>query len=905
MGLDSAHNFADGDAQSSAKGMALSLSIPSSPNSLAKPYPLDEGQKRHRRPTVSKVRKQAAPRGLLENRKLLAHLLDRLEERLSCPDLLQLASEKARNATPRHRGKEKTAGRIGKVVIAAAQSGIGVGQGDSMYTRSQNDEVDDEGRDLPDEEQVAGHAEVTFDLIDQTRGLLALAHRQGVGLLEHSNDLHHELVPPLKPTKAGRLSTISSPVTAKRPTSPNHASSSLLHPATISGASLHRRLSDVIRSVIMVDCLHQIRLFRPSQPPNALQSACLDVATFLFQSGDLSGKIEMTDVVVEGLHTMPPTMLDRTVGWLEGRVGDLLKSSNALRAAGLSAKLTHALCAVGSASSGSPLTAKRIHDLLLSICLAKADASLDLLQVVATGQIGARRIALEMLHRIWPGVMGHNRIAETIRIDNADSAFGAHTHATSGSAIHYYMPWRISSHDPLPDFRNHCLVCETEIHGFCVRCSLCNEQCHLHCLRASTEMFAFEVLHLSENGTSAPRSVQIKYSQVAVIEQENTRFQKRAGPHDLRVVNLFTTTKCASCQAPIWGTMGNAYACTLGCQQLFHSQCVGRHPTTQCRPGQHVVVNELTGQKADPFEISLIDLTRSFETERQKLCLDEHDLACRSFDEIAILFGSLWLQHKILESGLSNGSIALATQDVGRNAGRADPLGLRPVLKRYANYLSASRSQASSASTDFASSTGIERPLAEGFLFCRRLLTYLAALLRSPRAVDNGATTHSLLDPFGDWVRPAEQPSLANLEAVPMEAILSGFDADLAVRDPYVIDILLRQMSAIGLCTDQRGSPHGVSQRAGVANGNVIGFPLPLLMDATPSVELLIIAIEVLLDDLDLSHNEQGFVLLNARAWPSLLCSPYALERLGGAVISWIMNEVGIWLAQQRRKTRC
>jgi hypothetical protein len=73
-----------------------------------------------------------------------------------------------------------------------------------------------------------------------------------------------------------------------------------------------------------------------------------------------------------------------------------------------------------------------------------------------------------------------------------------------------------------------------------------------------------------------------------------------------------------------------------------------------------------------------------------------------------------------------------------------------------------------------------------------------------------------------------------------------------------------------------------------------MSFGLPLVMDASPSVEILITAIETLLDDVDLSHNEQAMLLLSNRAWPSLHCSPYALERIAGAVASWVMHEVSL-----------
>ncbi|KAG1803828.1 uncharacterized protein HD556DRAFT_1226659 [Suillus plorans] len=68
-------------------------------------------------------------------------------------------------------------------------------------------------------------------------------------------------------------------------------------------------------------------------------------------------------------------------------------------------------------------------------------------------------------------------------------------------------------------------------------------------------------------------------------------------------------------------------------------------------------------------------------------------------------------------------------------------------------------------------------------------------------------------------------------------------------------------------------------------------FPLPLGFDLSTDVETLVSAIEACLSDLDLSVNECGFLFLVRRFWPSGLASDYALRRLSHAVLSWIFAE--------------
>jgi hypothetical protein len=116
------------------------------------------------------------------------------------------------------------------------------------------------------------------------------------------------------------------------------------------------------------------------------------------------------------------------------------------------------------------------------------------------------------------------------------------------------------------------------------------------------------------------------------------------------------------------------------------------------------------------------------------------------------------------------------------------------------------------------------------------------------------------------------------------------------------VTVFLNQLNALGLCTIGHQS---VVRDHNVRDGDQwMSFGLPLLMDASPSIEILITAIEVLLDDVDLSFNEQAMLLLETRASPSLLCSPYALERVTGAVTAWVMHEVSLLIIACRLTRR-
>lgn len=879
------------------------------------------GRKAFRKPTVARPRKSAnrsePPKGLTENRKLLAHLLGRLEARSKPPDLLSVANIGAQAAGQTRRNETGSLGsRIGQVVVGAAQSGIDLGHRQSSFLPNNGEHEDEHELDGP-AHGASGHHHIedTFDLIDQMRGLLALAYRQGLDLFDVEDEVEDSPTTPSRSkAKTGRLSAITSPITSKRPLSPRGSPSRL--PSTVlSGGSLHRRLCLVLQDVIHDDCVHQMPHFRPSHPPNALQAACLDLATFLYHVGNVEVKIGMTSLVLDALYTMPETMLYRLHVWLDRRLQQLLDLSVKLR--GLDLRDRHAVEHRGVRATQSMASDDDRHVLMISGLLskvitmtcdmatrsldenvqtlvtgimsrirnAKPDLALDLLQAVAFAEPGPRQIALRMLHEHWPNATGHNVIARRVFSD-CDSAT-----RPEGKPEHHFIPWRISSHDPLPDPNKHCLVCEAEIHGFCVRCSMCSEQCHLHCLRADTEVLTFEIMQLSAKGALAPRTVHIKYSRTPARnggKGGSGSDELQIGQHSLHRVNLFTTTLCSACRDPLWGTNLQAYVCAAGCQQMYHRRCLSTLRSASalgCRPGRHVMINDIVNASAslDPFSISLERLQESFRRDQGWLDLSRSDLEARTFDEVAVLHGALWLQYKMLDHGLGSGCLSVVAPD-GQQTTPNDILGLRSALKRYDAALKVLAANASSAAIDFAHAVGVATPPSTGYIFSRHFLTYCTALLRSP----SGSRGTDLLNPFDETDSPDVESSGA-VEVMSFPSVLAGLSKDLGLHQERIGRHFVAQLQSIGLCDLQHVDEQG-DERA----EPLVHFTLPLLMDASPTVELLILAIEALLVDLDLSMNEQAFIWLTTRAWPSLLCSPYALERLGGAVVNWIMNEVSL-----------
>lgn len=70
-----------------------------------------------------------------------------------------------------------------------------------------------------------------------------------------------------------------------------------------------------------------------------------------------------------------------------------------------------------------------------------------------------------------------------------------------------------------------------------------------------------------------------------------------------------------------------------------------------------------------------------------------------------------------------------------------------------------------------------------------------------------------------------------------------------------------------------------------------VHFPVPFGMDDSPNVDILIMAIETCLEDIDITMNECGLLLLTRRCWPDGSSSLEVLARLVRCVLAWVFNE--------------
>lgn len=274
----------------------------------------------------------------------MLYLLDRLEQRETAPDILDRAAISAREISGRSKAKGKgKVLRLGHVIASAAGSSSSTGS--SRTHHAVNPIVGVGSEDYEDYivlDEGDWDTEASYNLVEQTRGLLVLADKQQLDLFADTGNTE---VPVLDATpikskrRAGRFSSVSpsaafskgssqaatsSPDTSFASTStPNRTSTSTI--PSIPGPYLLERTLDVLQSLLSVDCLHRTHAFRPLCPPNALQAACLDIAAYLYQKGEVGTKVRLVGMVIDGFYGMGEGMGEKICEWLEGRMYDLLR----------------------------------------------------------------------------------------------------------------------------------------------------------------------------------------------------------------------------------------------------------------------------------------------------------------------------------------------------------------------------------------------------------------------------------------------------------------------------------------------------------------------------------------------------------------------------------------------------
>lgn len=138
-------------------------------------------------------------------------------------------------------------------------------------------------------------------------------------------------------------------------------------------------------------------------------------------------------------------------------------------------------------------------------------------------------------------------------------------------------------------------------------------------------------------------------------------------------------------------------------------------------------------------------------------------------------------------------------------------------------------------------------------------------------------------------------------ESLDRSMLLSWLMTNLNFKSRKAAEILLQHMRNLGFFERFDASPmlfpndHDKSTTLSKDHQDSkavqVIFPVPYAIDCSAHVESLINSIEACLQDVDLSINECGLLLLVRRCWPDPFMSAYTRERLIHAIVGWVFDE--------------
>jgi len=272
----------------------------------------------------------------------------------------------------------------------------------------------------------------------------------------------------------------------------------------------------------------------------------------------------------------------------------------------------------------------------------------------------------------------------------------------------------------------------------------------------------------------------------------------------------------------------------------------------------------------------------------------EEELFQKSHDEVSVAYGIFWMELELLQAGTASSSIVVEqssprSQPSARPNGQTyDTFELHYLVALYFAQLSGSRLPKSRNSLEYVENCGnVASEIS--VIHNLPLLLLAASVIKLPRVSQSGNGDMLQVGPdeehsSEELPHPFEIVSLAHIRDV------LGYEAGL--HSDATARFTMSQIHRLGIFMRVDCSPNLFKSLDLSPVDTMCTFPSTLAIDASTSVEALFTSIQACLEDLDVSVNEFGFLLLVRRCWPSALMTDYALSRLASLVLTWILTEV-------------
>jgi hypothetical protein len=405
--------------------------------------------------------------------------------------------------------------------------------------------------------------------------------------------------------------------------------------------------------------------------------------------------------------------------------------------------------------------------------------------------------------------------------------------------------------------------------------------------------------------------------------------------HVFHLVNLYTLMICACCGLPLWGISQQGYRCST-CNRFVHPQCLSdaeernefvqsRSTIQSCRAYQpllesdtHISKKELSDDLCD-FYSDLLPKT-------------EEELEGRSFEEVGTMLNVLLLQENILHCGEAAGCLLiigdsddplLSPIQQQESTAPSEPSsdtcpGLSRAIQLCKAYLESGRCRGSTFLSDFYNNR--HQSLEECLLSKEEYLGHLSAMMKCLTASfstvagsliqadgienrrsagDSRGFLKVLPSPFkSQWEDDDDDDEFSQghmpNESLDRSTLLSWVMTNLHFKSTKAAEVLLQHIRNLGFFERFDASPILFSADT-TSNQNAEPitciFPVPFAIDCSSNVESLINSIDACLQDVDLSINECGLLLLVRRCWPDPFMSHYTNERLIHSILSWVFDE--------------
>jgi hypothetical protein len=240
------------------------------------------------------------------------------------------------------------------------------------------------------------------------------------------------------------------------------------------------------------------------------------------------------------------------------------------------------------------------------------------------------------------------------------------------------------------------------------------------------------------------------------------------------------------------------------------------------------------------------------------------------------------MQLQLMMNGVASGSIIVESSSSGTQlprGSRVEQFELQNRVRLLESYLISGRNIKTTAVQEHQKSQATAS--GESILFDWSFLVYSLATIKSTLAAEPA--------PLVTAYHAAAATQCQ--EILSLASVRNALGTELNIRSDAAARHFLGHLHALGLLRRVDRRTMLFMPKEDVSR-ILCAFPIPLLLDTSADVEILVSAIEGGLEDINLSVNEAGMLLLTRRCWPSIWASEHGLTRLAQALLSWLCSEV-------------